>query len=182
MPRSDDTSSEIAFANAAAATNSALEQKIDNMTKVIADLATKVLNLSLHVIEIEDHTVHIVSPISNPLGCPCGLPGYGGISELPATSATAPPFAFAAPPLSTAPPPSKSLPIHQISMPHSPSPLSSFPPHIQPQQPSHYRAYTSPHTNGLGVSRYHNLEFPTFDGKEDPLVWLNRYEQFFWSQ
>lgn len=53
---------------------------------------------------------------------------------------------------------------------------------MQPQQPSHYRAYTSPHTDGLGVSRYHNLEFPTFDGKEDPLGWLNRYEQFFWGQ
>jgi hypothetical protein len=89
MPRSDDTSSEIASANAATTTNSTLEQKIDNMTKVIADLATKVLNLSLHVIEIEDRTVHIVSPISNPLGCPCGLPGYGGILELPATSASA---------------------------------------------------------------------------------------------
>lgn len=27
--------------------------------------------------------------------------------------------------------------------------------------------------------RYHKLEFPTFDGEEDPLPWLNRCKQFF---
>ncbi|KAM0856597.1 hypothetical protein ACQ4PT_048998 [Festuca glaucescens] len=33
-----------------------------------------------------------------------------------------------------------------------------------------------------GVPRYHKLDFPTYDGKEDPLGWLNRCEQFFWGQ
>lgn len=30
--------------------------------------------------------------------------------------------------------------------------------------------------------RTHKLDFPTFDGKEDPLPWINRYEQFFRGQ
>lgn len=29
------------------------------------------------------------------------------------------------------------------------------------------------------VPKYHKLMFPTFDGKEDPLGWLNKCEQFF---
>ncbi|KAJ4797074.1 hypothetical protein LUZ62_048320 [Rhynchospora pubera] len=33
-----------------------------------------------------------------------------------------------------------------------------------------------------GVPRYHKLDFPTFDGKEDPLSWINRCEQFFRGQ
>lgn len=27
--------------------------------------------------------------------------------------------------------------------------------------------------------RFHRLEFPTYDGKEDPLGWLQRCDQFF---
>jgi hypothetical protein len=32
------------------------------------------------------------------------------------------------------------------------------------------------------VPRFHNLSFPTFDGKVDPLGWLNKCEQFFCVQ
>lgn len=32
------------------------------------------------------------------------------------------------------------------------------------------------------VTHFHKLEYPTFDGKEDPLPWLNRCEQFFRGQ
>ena len=32
------------------------------------------------------------------------------------------------------------------------------------------------------VPRYHKLSFPTYDGKEDPLGWLNRCDRFFRSQ
>lgn len=38
------------------------------------------------------------------------------------------------------------------------------------------------HGNALGVPRYHKLEFPTYDGKEDPLAWINHCEQFFRGQ
>ena len=30
--------------------------------------------------------------------------------------------------------------------------------------------------------RIHKLSFPTYDGKEDPLPWINRCEQFFRGQ
>lgn len=33
-----------------------------------------------------------------------------------------------------------------------------------------------------GAPRFHKLLFPTYDGKEDPLSWLNRCEQFFQGQ
>lgn len=33
-----------------------------------------------------------------------------------------------------------------------------------------------------GIPRFHKLSFPIFDGKEDPLPWLNRCEQFFKGQ
>jgi hypothetical protein len=35
---------------------------------------------------------------------------------------------------------------------------------------------------GSGVPRYYKLDFPLFDGKSDPLSWINRCEQFFRGQ
>ena len=35
---------------------------------------------------------------------------------------------------------------------------------------------------GFLIPRYSKLEFPSYDGREDPLVWLRRCEQFFLSQ
>ncbi|XP_066351724.1 uncharacterized protein [Miscanthus floridulus] len=32
------------------------------------------------------------------------------------------------------------------------------------------------------MPRIHKLSFPTYDGKEDPLPWINRCEQFFRGQ
>lgn len=32
------------------------------------------------------------------------------------------------------------------------------------------------------VPRYTKLDFPTFNGIEDPLIWLHRCEQFFANQ
>ena len=32
------------------------------------------------------------------------------------------------------------------------------------------------------VPRYQKLSFPTYDGKDDPLGWLNKCEQFFRGQ
>ncbi|KAJ1253618.1 hypothetical protein BS78_K226700 [Paspalum vaginatum] len=85
------------------------------------------------------------------------------------------------PPPSTAPQTSKPLPLHQISLPPSTSPTPSLPPLIQPAQSSLPVSMTGHQTDGL-VPRYHKLEFPTFGGKEDPLGWLNRCEQFFKGQ
>ena len=37
-------------------------------------------------------------------------------------------------------------------------------------------------TSGAGVPRFYKLSFPIFDGKADPLGWLNRCEHFFRAQ
>lgn len=34
----------------------------------------------------------------------------------------------------------------------------------------------------LGILHFNKLDFPTFYGSEDPLNWLNHYEQFFCGQ
>jgi hypothetical protein len=57
--------------------------------------------------------------------------------------------------------------------PHSPSPIPDFsePHHIAyPPQQNHPNQHD------------HNLPFPTFDGKEDPIGWLSRCESFFYNQ
>lgn len=33
-----------------------------------------------------------------------------------------------------------------------------------------------------GVPRFHKLNFQMYENKDDPLSWLNRYEQFFCGQ
>jgi hypothetical protein len=38
------------------------------------------------------------------------------------------------------------------------------------------------HADTLGVPRFQKLSFLTFDGKDDPLAWLNKCEHFFWAQ
>jgi hypothetical protein len=48
---------------------------------------------------------------------------------------------------------------------HMPPPL----PHVPPAP-------------AAAMLRYHKLSFPTYDGKDDPLGWLNRCDQFFRSQ
>ena len=39
-----------------------------------------------------------------------------------------------------------------------------------------------PEATAAGVPRFHKLSFSTYDGKEDPLGWLNRCERFFRAQ
>ena len=55
-----------------------------------------------------------------------------------------------------------------------------------PQSATMHTALPLPHIppepEGPVVLRYHKLSFPTYDGKEDPLGWLNRCDQFFHIQ
>ena len=76
------------------------------------------------------------------------------------------------------------LPIHQITFPHSPLPIPDMagppkprPPHSQSPL-VHYDV-----TDELEVPRFHKLTFPTFDGKTDPLGWLNvdTYQHHHWK-
>jgi hypothetical protein len=99
MLGTEDHTSEVA---SIATPNSTLEQKIETMTKALADLATKVSNLSMHMKEIDGRTTPSVSATSNHPGFPYGLPSYGGILETQApstsTSTIPPPTASAFPP------------------------------------------------------------------------------------
>ena len=76
------------------------------------------------------------------------------------------------------------LPIHQITFPRSPLPIPDMagpppprPPHSQSPL-AHYDV-----TDELEVPRIHKLMFPTFDGKTDPLGWLNvdTYQHHHWK-
>jgi len=141
-------------------------------------------------------------PYSPPYQLPYGLPGYGGIPSLPSSgplisevlptpsveAAVVPTTGFA-----VSRPPQPRVPITQLAFPHSPSPIPSLssimnapqvtaPPHEAPSSmtiPSAGAAGAAPAT---GVPRFHKLSFPMFDGKEDPLGWLNRCESFFRGQ
>ena len=139
-----------------------------------------------------------------------GLPGFGGVPALPAASApvisevaAASAESAVAPPPSAplsslavqrsrlpAPLPSTGVPITQINFPHSPSPLPVFSstglPYVS--APTSHMSSTPPHipsapeVEGVAVPKYHKLTFATYDGKEDPLGWLNKCEQFFRGQ
>jgi hypothetical protein len=93
------------------------------------------------------------------------MPGYGSLPSAPLANS---PIIHTAP--STRP-----IPIQSIPFPHSPSPLP-----FQTSSPFHH----APHDDdeGTAVARYYKLSFPMFDGKDDPLKWLNQCEQFFMAQ
>ena len=99
------------------------------------------------------------------------MPGYGAPPPPPVPSTT--------PTIVHTTAASHPLPIHQINFPHLPSPIpnmngpaSSLPPSAPP-----FEAMDA--AEDLEVPRYHKLTFPIFDGKNDPLGWLNKCEQFF---
>ncbi|XP_039820334.1 uncharacterized protein LOC120682466 [Panicum virgatum] len=98
---------------------------------------------------------------------PLGMPGFGGLPTAPPPTAAV---------LTTAVPP-PAVPITQIPFPHSPSPLPPI--HNQPSASHSAHEETE---DSLAVPRYFKLTFPTFDGKEDPLGWLNRCDHFFRAQ
>ena len=151
-------------------------------------------------------------PYSSPLLLPYRMPSYGGIpaqpptvSEilsspalsaplLPTTSQGLSNSAAATSIVSVGTPALPGLPIHQIPFPHSLSPVptlssilhgpiysSSTTVHeasLQPQGSQQIEGDSERH----GVPKFHKLSFPLYDGKEDPLGWLNRCESFFRGQ
>jgi uncharacterized coiled-coil protein SlyX len=127
------------------------------------------------------------SAMAPPPDYPYGMPGYGGLP--PAMTAV---DGHLPPPRTTISAPSHtttSLPPHLLSLPHSPSSIPSLPPFPHTTSPT--PSFSSlPHTipsafsppPSTAVPRFHRLEFATFDGKEDPMHWLTRCEQFFEGQ
>ena len=151
-------------------------------------------------------------PYSSPLLLPYRMPSYGGIpaqpptvSEilsspalsaplLPTTSQGLSNSAAATSIVSVGTPALPGLPIHQIPFPHSPSPVptlssilhgpiysSSTTVHEAPRQPQSSHQIEGD-SESHGVPKFHKLSFPLYDGKEDPLGWLNRCESFFRGQ
>ena len=93
-----------------------------------------------------------------------GMPGYGGIPlHQPSPSVVV-----------HTEQPHQPIPITQIQFPHSPSQIPTF---QHPPQDTY-----DEDAEGIAVPRYHKLSFPTFDGKEDPIGWLNRCDHFFRAQ
>lgn len=95
-----------------------------------------------------------------------GMPGCGGLPAAPPSSSTVVHASS-----------SRDLPITQIQFPHSPSPIPAA-----GASPSAGHTASEDETEGVDVPRFYKLSFPAFDGKEDPLGWLNRCEHFFRSQ
>lgn len=160
MPGSntDDSAASATQASELAAITTALAE----VQRQLGAFATQMSSMSSRIAAVE--TPPASAALSLPASCPYGLPGYGGIP--PTTT-----------PTDDVPPPTTTqLPIHLLPLPHSPSPIPHYPP---PTLPS---LNTIPHTPTAGVPRFHRLEFALFDGKEDPLQWLNRCEQFFEGQ
>lgn len=61
--------------------------------------------------------------------------------------------------------------------------LAATPPKELPPQPSSSSTNGGGHdNNALGAPPYRKLDFPSYAGKEDPLPWLKRCEQYFWGQ
>ena len=179
-------------------------EAFNTLTVAIYQIQHQLGDLSLRMAALE----HRSPPVSSPVQY--GLPGYGGIPSLPASApiplevppvsstASAPPAQPAHLPAtgSLHPQPSVGVPITQISFPPSPSPVPSMSTILHggcytPQNTAlsaatmhcalpHLHVPQGPH--GHTVPRYHKLSFPTFDGKVDPLGWLNKCEQFFRAQ
>ena len=105
------------------------------------------------------------APPQPPPGYPIlGMPGYGGIPPLQPSPSV----------ITHTDAPHRPIPITQIPFPHSPSQIPTF------QQPP--QDHLDDHDDGAAVPRYHKLSFPVFDGKEDPIGWLNRCDHFFRAQ
>ncbi|AQK84803.1 T-complex protein 1 subunit epsilon [Zea mays] len=119
----------------------------------------------------------IPSLITNSIAAPPSLP-----PSIECIKTTSVPITTATKILTTLPLPASattqapSVPIHQIAFPHSPSPIPG--PYCSTSMGPFLEAPSHTH----GVTRFHKLSFPTFDGKDDPFGWLNRCDQFFRSQ
>ncbi|WVZ76818.1 LOW QUALITY PROTEIN: hypothetical protein U9M48_024749 [Paspalum notatum var. saurae] len=146
--------------------------------------AVEIQSMPVSAVADPSSSSHTFPP--NPPEHPYGLPGYGGIpvvtSPTPAAPSVPPSLAAIIPqsiptPTSALIPPATQripLPIQQIPFPHSPSPIPTFADvyPVAPAPPHH--APPTPH--------YHKLSFTTFDGREDPVGWLNRCKSFFRNQ
>jgi hypothetical protein len=136
-----------------------------------------------------DNVPHLPAPLAPslsvtpfaPLASTAAPRGYTAVPFVPWSA----PSTFASAPATAAQP--YGVPINQICFPHSPSPVPSLDSIMQGSVPVSSAPMATPTSRvhvplepeGQVVPKYYKLLFPTFDGKEGPLGWLNKCEQFF---
>lgn len=136
-------------------------------TTAIHGLQRQLSHLATRVAGTEEAS-HMITGSSAPPSVPLyGMPGFGGILVIPSTTPSVVHTTGGNHP----------TPITQIPFPHSPSPIPFLGGPSQGAASIH-----ADHTDGLGIPRFYKLSFPTFDGKEDPVGWLNRCDHFFRAQ
>ncbi|XP_039793093.1 uncharacterized protein LOC120659101 [Panicum virgatum] len=149
------------------------------MTKLLrsmGDMETRFISMESRITSMEPRLQP--PPTLNPTASmPYGMPGYGSTTLASSSSTAAATLSMASPTSSP------TLPITKITLPHSPSPLPVFDdiPQPNPLGAPGAPGAASAHER-LGVPRFSKLDFPTYDGTEDPLNWLHRCEQFFRGQ
>ena len=133
------------------------------MTKLLSSMGDMEKRMESRITSMESRLPP--PPTSTPAASmPYGMPGYESTTQASFSSTTAAT-------LSTAPPMSSpTLPITKIPLPHSPSPLPVFDdiPQPNPLGAPGAPGAASAHER-LGVPRFSKLDFPTYDGIEDPL-------------
>jgi hypothetical protein len=140
---------------------------IDTLTAAIYGLQRQMGQFATRLSEMEAHGPSSQGGHRAPARPVYGMPGFGGITSAPPSSSIVVHTTAA----------SRPVPITHINFPPSPSPVPSMgdPPPVVPLLQDDGAA-------GTGVPRFYKLTFPTFDGKEDPIGWLNRCEHFFRAQ
>lgn len=187
-------------------TLASIAETLANLTTAIAGLQLQMMVVNNN---LGDQAAHLSALDGRPAYLQFGLLGFGGVPALPArsepviseiTTTASEPAASVSPSLPLpsqasqgalpAAPPSMGVPITQINFPRSPSPLPTFgsvhqrvplPPtsHESSSRPYPHPPPELPHDS---VPWYHKLKFETYDGKDNPLGWLNKCEQFFLGQ
>ncbi|XP_066379502.1 uncharacterized protein [Miscanthus floridulus] len=122
-----------------------------------------------------------------------GLPGFGGVPRLPASSSPViTEIAATTADSSASAPVAPSMPLSLPAPPHPQQPAAA-PPGFGPMAPMPLPAsahmapsqlYPPPPSEGESamVPKYHKITVDTYDGRDDPLGWLNKCEQFFHGQ
>lgn len=170
-------------------TSAALQPSLALIATTLSEVQRQLGDFSQQMSSISRVVVVEAAPVPsttiNPPDFPYGMTGYGVVPIGPGatvgaanTSVNSPPTTtpISATAISSQTTSTTPVPIHRLPFPHSPSPMSAFPP---PPQVMTGIAGTQP---TAGIPYFHRLEFAMFDGKEDPIGSINRCEQFFNGQ
>lgn len=201
MPSSDSGEE----ANSVSAMFKAIQDQMAGIVQQNADMKSKIADLTRQSIATNAKIATLESGGAFSFSAPGLLPipsSANPTTGLSATSLTAPPqvdastAAYTPPRISTnvfealaanfTPHHHSGAPNFSCPQPYQPTaPHYSFPPPSVPHQfsfPTQHHMTTGYTPSHSSAPRYHKLEFPTFDGTEDPLSWINRCEQFFRGQ